>query len=93
LLLADLGYPSVPYFEAVAAAGGSFIVRLTSSYGTWVRAAWVEGRAAVVPPRLRLSRLLGQHPGRHLDPDVEFARETRLVGFRVAIGTISGGRG
>jgi len=75
--LADRGYPSVPYFEAVAAAGGSFIVRLTSSYGRWVRAAWVEGRAAVVPPRLRLSRMLAQHPGRHLDLDVEFARGAR----------------
>jgi hypothetical protein len=39
LLLADRGYPTVPYFDAVAAAGGSFIVRLTSSYGPWVRAA------------------------------------------------------
>ena len=29
LLLADRGYPSVAYFEAVRASGGSFIVRLT----------------------------------------------------------------
>jgi hypothetical protein len=32
LLLADRGYPSVPYFEAVREAGGAFIVRLTRSY-------------------------------------------------------------
>jgi len=30
LLLADRGYPSVPHVEAVQAAGGAFIVRLTS---------------------------------------------------------------
>jgi hypothetical protein len=32
LLLADRGYPSAPYFEAVEAAGGAFIVRLSGSY-------------------------------------------------------------
>lgn len=31
LLLADRGYPSVAYVEAVAAHGGSFIARLTRS--------------------------------------------------------------
>jgi len=46
LLLADRGYPSVPYFEAVEAAGGAFIVRLSRSYDPWVRAAWVDGRRA-----------------------------------------------
>jgi hypothetical protein len=85
LLLADRGYPSVPYFEAVQAAGGAFIVRLTSSYAPWVRAAWVEGRPVAVPPRLRLSRVLAQHAGRHLDLDVEFARADRRIGFRVVV--------
>ena len=41
LRLADRGYPRVAYFEAVAAHGGSFIVRLTRSDDLWVRAAWV----------------------------------------------------
>ena len=49
LLLADRGYPSVAYFEAVAAHGGTFIVRLTRSYDPWVRAAWV----AAAPPAPR----------------------------------------
>jgi hypothetical protein len=31
LLLADRGYPGVAYFEAVAAHGGAFIIRLTRS--------------------------------------------------------------
>lgn len=85
LLLADRGYPSVPYFEAVQTAGGAFIVRLTSSHDPWVRAAWIEGHRAAVPPRMRLSRVLAQHPGRRLDLDVEYAREHRLVGFRVVV--------
>ena len=85
LLLADRGYPSVPYFEAVQAAGGAFIVRLTSSYDPWVRAAWVEGRRAAVPPRMRLSRVLAQHPGCPLDLDVEFVRGDRLIGSRVVV--------
>jgi len=85
LLLADRGYPSVPYFEAVEAAGGAFIVRLTSSYDPWVCATWVEGRRAAVPPRLRLSRVLAQYPGHHLDLDVEFARGARRIGFRVVV--------
>ena len=44
LLLADRGYPSVAYFEAVTAHGGAFIVRLTRNYDPWIRTAWVEGR-------------------------------------------------
>jgi hypothetical protein len=54
LLLADRGYPSVAYFEAVAAHGGAFIVRLTRSYDPWIRAAWVEGQRTAVPGRIRL---------------------------------------
>ena len=85
LLLADRGYPSVPHVEAVQAAGGAFIVRLTSSYDPRVCAAWVEGRRVAVPPRTRLSRVLAQHPGHHLDLDVEFARGTRRIGLRVVV--------
>jgi hypothetical protein len=85
VLLADRGYPSVPYFEAVEAAGGACIVRLTSRDGPWVRTAWVEGRRAAVPPRMRLSRVLAQYPGHHLDLDVEFARGVRRIGFRVVV--------
>ena len=85
LLWADRGYPNVPHFEAVQVAGGAFIVRLTSSDDPWVRAAWVEGRRAAVPPRMRLSRVLARHPGHHRNLDVEFARGARLVGFRVVV--------
>jgi hypothetical protein len=86
LLLADRGYPSVPYFEAVREAGGAFIVRLTRSYDPWVRALWVDGhrRAPASTPR-RLSRVLAQHPGRHLDLDVEFARGAPGGAFRVVV--------
>ena len=83
LLLADRGYPSVPYFEAVRAQGGSFIVRLTRSYDPWVRTAWVDGRRVPVPTRMRLARFLARHAGRAVDLDVAFACGRRLVGFRV----------
>lgn len=85
LLLADRGYPSIPYFEAVREHGGAFIVRLTRSYDPWVRAAWVEGQRATVPTRIRLSRFLAQHAGHRADLDVEFDRGSRIVGFRVVI--------
>jgi len=85
LLLADRGYPSVPYFEAVREQGGSFIVRLTRSYDPWVRAAWVNGRRVDLSTRRRLSRFLTQYPGRRLDLDVEYERDHRVVGFRVVV--------
>jgi Transposase DDE domain len=85
LLLADRGYPSVPYFEAVRDQGGSFIVRLTRSYDPWIRTAWVNGRRVDLPTRRRLSRCLTQYPGRHLDLDVEFERDHRVVGFRIVV--------
>jgi len=85
LLLADRGYPSVPYFEAVHAQGGSFIVRLTRSYDPWVRTAWVDGHRADLSTRLRWSRCVARHPGRRLDLDVEFERGHTLVGFRVVV--------
>ena len=85
LLLADRGYPSVAYFEAVRAQGGFFIVRLTRNYDPWVCAAWVEGQRTAVPTRLRLSRFLARHVGRRLDLDVEFAHGPRGVGFRVVV--------
>jgi Transposase DDE domain len=85
LLLADRGYPSVAYFEAVAAHGGAFIVRLTRSYDPWVRTAWVEGQRTPVPTRLRLSRFLAHHAGQRVDLDVEFHVGPRVVGFRVVV--------
>ena len=85
LLLADRGYPSVPYFEAVRDQGGAFIIRLTRSYDPWVRAAWIDGRRGAVSKRIRLSRFLAQHAGREMDLDVEFERGRRVVGFRVVV--------
>ena len=83
LLLADRGYPAVPYFEAVDAQGGFFIVRLTRSHDPWVCAAWVDGQRVAVPARSRLSRVLAQHAGQRVDLDIEYARGGRRVGFRV----------
>jgi hypothetical protein len=83
LLLADRGYPSVAYFEAVAAHRGAFIVRLTRNYDPRIRTAWVEGRRTAVPTHSRLSRFLAQHAGQRVDLDVEFRVGSRVVGFRV----------
>ena len=83
LLLADRGYPSVAYFEAVAAHRGAFVIRLTRTYDPWIRTAWVEGRRTRVPTRIRLSRFLAQHAGQRLDLDVEFPRGAHAVGVRV----------
>lgn len=85
LQLADRGYPSVAYFEAVAAHGGTFIVRLTRSYDPWIRAAWMEVRRTSVPTRIRLPRLLAQHAGQRLDLDVDFHVRSRVAGFRVVV--------
>lgn len=85
LLLADRGYPSVAYFEAVRESGGSFIVRLTRSYDPWIRTAWVEGQRTAVRTRLRLSRFLVQHAGQRMDLDVDFHVGPRVVGLRVVV--------
>ena len=82
-ILADRGYPSVPYFEAVQAHGGAFLVRLTRNYDPWVRTAWVDGRRSTVPPGKRLSRFLATRATRTVDLDVEFDRGDHRVGFRV----------
>jgi hypothetical protein len=85
LLLADRGYPSVAYFEAVRTQGGFFIVRLTRSYDPWVCAAWVEGTRTLVPARIRLSRFLARHGGRRVDLDVAFTCGTGVVGVRLVV--------
>ena len=85
LLLADRGYSSVDYFEAVTAHGGAFLVRLTRSYDPQVRAAWVDGRRVPVSTRMRWSRFVGRHAGQRLDLDVAFHRGPRVVGFRVVV--------
>ena len=83
LFLADRGYPSLDYFEAVEAHGGAFIVRLTRIANPWVTAAWVDGRRCALPRALQLSRVLARHAGHQVDLDVEFLRGTRRVAFRV----------
>jgi len=85
LLLADRGYPSVPYFTAVDAAGGAFIVRLSRSHDPCVRSAWVEGRRVRLPPGRRGSRAVAQYAGRDLDLDVAYTRADDGATFRVVV--------
>lgn len=90
LLLADRGYPSVGYFEAVREQGGSFLVRLTRSYNPWVRAAWVEGKRMALAKPVRLSRFIAQQTGRRLDLDVEFERGKGKDGARFRVVVLPG---
>jgi len=87
LLLADRGYPSVEYFEAVREHGGSFIMRLSRSHDPWVRAAWVNGKPIALPKPVALSRFIAQNANRRMDLDVEYERDKgkRMVGFRVIV--------
>jgi len=59
----------VAYFEAVAAHGGAFLVRLTRSDDPGIRTAWVEGQRTTVPTRIRRSRFLAQHAGQRVDAE------------------------
>lgn len=87
LLLADRGYPSVDYFEAVDKEGGAFIVRMTRSSDPWVRAAWVDGKRVSLSKPVCLSRFIAQNSNRRMDLDVEYERDNgkRLVGLRVVV--------
>ena len=87
LLLADRGYPSVEYFEAVREQGGAFIMRLSRSHDPWVRAAWVDGKPIALPKPVSLSRFIAQNVNRRMDLDVEYerAKGKRRVGFRVIV--------
>ncbi len=87
LLLADRGYPGVPYFESVREHGGAFIMRLSRAHDPWVRAAWVDGKRVKLPKPVWLSRFIAQNLQRRMDLDVEYERDNgnRMVGFRVVV--------
>jgi len=87
LLLADRGYSSIDYFEAVREHGGAFIMRLSRSHDPWVRAAWVDGKSIALPKPVSLSRFIAQNRNRRMDLDVEYERDKgkRRVGFRVIV--------
>ncbi|MBA2539815.1 MAG: IS4 family transposase [Deltaproteobacteria bacterium] len=83
LLLADRGYPSTKYFDAVRENGGSFIVRLSRSHDPWVCAAWLDGKRATLNKAVRLSRFIAQNANRRMDLDVEYDRTE--YAFRVVV--------
>ncbi len=85
LLLADRGYPSTKYFDAVRDHGGSFIVRLSRSHDPWVCAAWLDGKRFTVRKPTRLSRFVEQHADCRMDLDVEYERGKNILGFRVVV--------
>jgi hypothetical protein len=83
LLLADRGYPSTKYFDAVRENGGSFIVRLSRSHDPWVHSAWVDGERVTLKKAVRLSRFIAQNSNRRMDLDVEYERTEYC--FRVLV--------
>jgi hypothetical protein len=85
LLLADRGYPSTKYFDAVREHGGSFIVRLSRSHDPWVRTAWIDGKQLTLRKPTRLSRFVAQHVGCNMDLDVEYERGKHVLSFRVVV--------
>jgi len=85
LWLADRGYASTKYFDAVREHGGSFIVRLSRSHDPWVRAAWLDGKRWALRKPVRLSQFIAQHAGRSMDLDVEYERGKQVLSFRVVV--------
>lgn len=85
LLLADRGYPAIPYFEALTKHNASFITRLSRSFDPWVLVAYEKKTAHPLEKPVRLSQFLSQHQGYYLDLDVEFERGQRLQIFRLLI--------
>jgi hypothetical protein len=85
LLLADRGYPAVPYFEALSEHNASFIMRLSRSFDPWVLTAYERKRAHPLKRPVRLSEFLSQHQGYCLDLDVEFERGKPGTVFRLLV--------
>ncbi len=85
LLLADRGYPSRPYFEALGAAGAHFVVRLTRSWRPWVLASHGDNGCSPLPKPIRLSHFLAQHPDCPLDLDIELRKGKRGFGCRLVV--------
>lgn len=85
LLLADRGYPSLPYFKALTAAGASFVMRLTRSWKPRVVAVSTGGRLVPLDAPVPLTQFLSQHPGCMLDLDVEAGSKKKAVRFRMAV--------
>jgi len=85
LLLADRGYPSVLYFDALSEHDAAFIIRLTRGYKPWVRAVHGQGQPFVPRKPVRLCQFLSQQPRRAFDLDIEFRRGRRSFVFRLVV--------
>jgi len=83
LLLADRGYPSTTYFDAVRAEGGSFIVRLSRSHDPHVVSAWLDGQRKILAKPIRLSKFVDRNLGSRMDLDVQYDRTGYC--FRVVV--------
>lgn len=85
LLLADRGYPSLPYFNKLAKAGGSFVVRLTRGWMPYVLAVHHPRRVVLLPRPIRLVEFLAQNPSHAFDLDVALGKGNRRTVYRLVL--------
>jgi len=85
LLLADRGYPALPYFEAMAQCGASFVMRLTRSWRPYVTAVHQQHAVTVLPKPVALDTFLAQNPNRAFDLDAAFGRGKGRSTFRLIV--------
>lgn len=79
LLLADRGYPSLPYFNRLAEAGASFVVRLTRGWKPYVLAVHQSKRIDVLANPVSLPEFLAQHPNCPFDLDVAMGSKRSVL--------------
>lgn len=85
LLLADRGYPALPYFKDVDRCGGSFIMRLSRSWKPYVTAVYHRKRCSILRKPIPLDSFLSQNPNRALDLDAAFGKGKKRTVFRLII--------
>ena len=86
LLVADRGYPSRPYFQALDDAGACFVVRLTRSWKPWVVATADRGNRVPLGKPLPLAQFLSQHPPTAaFDLDIQLRQGRQVFACRLVV--------
>jgi len=77
LLLADRGYASLRYFNALKQFNASFVIRISTCFNGWIRAYYLGRRKRVLKTPMRLNTFLSQHPKNSFDLEVEFGNRKK----------------
>jgi hypothetical protein len=85
LLLADRGYPALPYFKALDQCGASFVMRLTRSWRPYVIAVHHKTRVTVLPKPVPIDTFLAHNPNQAFDLDAEFGKGEGRTTFRLMV--------